>query len=186
MLKPCPQIIALHTTCCAHLPSTVYGPTTGVACYCTEARLFIAIFGPGDGCTLRHCPALSATLGAGAYVPSASSGQDSAPGFHSRKLSGDRIVQITYFHSQHQVCSCFLILYILRSLQLPAFHTGPFPDAPMPVLLPVPLNAGNAEWQACPNDWYCHSMHGGGQFLSIRMYFCFKFIYHLNHGYEIF
>lgn len=95
-------------------------------------------------------------------MPSASSGQDSAPGFHSRKLSGDRIVQIIYFHSQHQVCSCFLILHILRNLQLPAFHTGPFPDAPMPVLLPVPLNAGNAEWQACPNDWYCHSMHEGG------------------------
>ena len=35
LLEACPQIIALHTTCCAHLPRTVNNPTTGVAWYHT-------------------------------------------------------------------------------------------------------------------------------------------------------
>lgn len=156
LLEACPQIIALHTTCCAHLPRTVNNPTTGVAWYHTGTSARRSSLPPprpptGDGCRIpRHHSAVSAALGAGAYGP-----PPPVPAAFGRQDLADYSLWLPA-SSGFTFCDTWCAE---RLASQPGLCTSPVSGAPRPALILVPLSAPGV-----PRDWSYHSVPelGGG------------------------
>ena len=102
LLEACPQIIALHTTCCAHLPRTVNNPTTGVAWYHTGTSARRSSLPPRP-----PPPPETAVASRDIALPSVRclGREHVGPLLQCPRPSGGRISQVICCGSQHQVGS---------------------------------------------------------------------------------